>query len=223
MSTLQRPAPERTKPSARLVAQPIVAVLRADRPEEYDAVVDTLIGAGITSIELTLTTPGTLAHLPSLLARTRGAADVGIGTITTTEEAEAALDNGADYLVTPITNTAVIGCAVDRGIPIFPGAMTPSEVHAAWAAGATAVKIFPADTVGAAYGAHLRGPFPDLQFIPSGGIRLADIEPWFRAGALAVSLGGPLVGDALRGGSLTALAQRAADTVEMVRSIRATP
>ncbi len=223
MNTLQQVAPERTKPSARLVAQPIVAVLRADRPEDYDAVVDTLIEAGVTSIELTLTTPGTLDHLPSLLARTRGSADVGIGTITTIEQATAALDIGADYLVTPITDIAVIARAVDRSVPIFPGAMTPTEVHAAWSAGATAVKLFPADTVGAAFGAHLRGPFPDLEFIPSGGIKLTDIEGWFRAGALAVSLGGPLIGDALRGGSLKALAQRAVDTVEMVRSIRGTP
>jgi 2-dehydro-3-deoxyphosphogluconate aldolase/(4S)-4-hydroxy-2-oxoglutarate aldolase len=86
--------------------------------------------------------------------------------------------------------------------------MTPTELAAGWNAGATAVKIFPAQTVGAAYLKHLRGPFPDLEGIPSGGVDLNATREWLDAGAAAVSIGGPLLGDALKSGDLTALRDR---------------
>ena len=169
-------------------------------------------------IELTLTTPGTLEALPDLLRRAGADAEIGVGSITCVAEAEQALDAGASYLVTPFTNPDVIATAVRAGRPIFPGALTPTEVHTAWSAGATAVKIFPAETVGAQYGAHLLGPFPALKFLPSGGIRMEDIGPWLRSGAIAVSLGGPLLGDALRGGSLDGLAARAQAAIDAVNA-----
>jgi 2-dehydro-3-deoxyphosphogluconate aldolase/(4S)-4-hydroxy-2-oxoglutarate aldolase len=195
--------------SARLRQHPIIAVLRASAASDYDPVVDVLAENGVRSIELTLSTPGTFEHLPALLKRLGDDVEVGIGTIVTVGQAEFAIAAGAHYLVTPIVNLDVIALAVREGIPVFPGGLTPTELYGAWAAGATAVKIFPAETVGPQYGSHLRGPFPDLEFVPSGGIGLDDIPRWLNAGALAVSLGGPLVGDALKGGSLAALAERA--------------
>ena len=135
--------------------------------------------------------------------------EVGIGTIVTVRQAELAIAAGAHDLVTPIVNLDVIALAAREGVPVFPGGLTPTELSGAWAAGASAVKIFPAETVGPKYGSHLRGPFPDLEFVPSGGIGLADIPLWLQARVLAVSLGSPLVGDALKGGSLWALAERA--------------
>jgi 2-dehydro-3-deoxyphosphogluconate aldolase/(4S)-4-hydroxy-2-oxoglutarate aldolase len=195
----------------------LIAVLRADDPRDYDPVVDVLVESGVRSIELTLTTPGTIEHLPSLLGRTAGAA-IGVGTVTTADQAERAIDAGARYLVTPVARPEVVEVALRRGVPVFPGGLTPSELFAAWEAGATAVKIFPAETVGARFGAHLRGPFPELQFVPSGGIALEDIAGWLQAGAAAVSLGGPLIGDALRGGSLVDLAARSAHAVQIAAS-----
>ena len=208
--------PLRTQPSARLVESPVIAVLRAKHPKDYDAVVEVLVEHGVTSIELTLSTPGTLNHLPSLLERVGEAADVGIGTITNAGQAQQALDAGAAYLVTPIMKLDVVELAVQRGVPVFPGGLTPTDLFAGWDAGATAVKIFPAETVGPQYGAHLRGPFPDIQFVPSGGIGLSDIPAWLSAGAIAVSLGGPIVGDALKGGSLSELADRVKQTMHIV-------
>lgn len=207
--------PQRTAPSALLRANPIIAVLRASAPEDYDAVIDVLIDNGVKSIELTLSTPGTLEYLPSIVARVGDAAEVGIGTVTNTEQARQAIDGGARYLVTPIVKAEVIAVAVDTGVPIYPGGLTPTELFSAWEAGATAVKVFPAETVGPQFGGHLRGPFPDIEFVPSGGIALEDIAAWLRAGAVAVSLGGPLVGDALRGGSADALAERARAAVAL--------
>ncbi|MCU1475528.1 MAG: 2-dehydro-3-deoxyphosphogluconate aldolase [Subtercola sp.] len=215
MTTTPAPVPTRASVSSVLRERPVIAVLRANDPCAYDAVVDVLVENGIRSIELTLTTPGTLEHLSSLLERFTDA-EIGVGTVTTVDEALCAIDAGAHYLVTPVLDTAVIRVAVEAGIPVYPGALTPTEVFAAWQAGAAAVKIFPAETVGAQYGTHLRGPFPGIEFIPSGGVALDDIPAWLQAGAAAVSLGGPLIGDALKGGSLEALANRCRRVVAIV-------
>ncbi|WP_349897506.1 bifunctional 4-hydroxy-2-oxoglutarate aldolase/2-dehydro-3-deoxy-phosphogluconate aldolase [Parafrigoribacterium soli] len=212
---------QRLTPSALLQAHPIIAVLRARDAADYAPVIDVLAENGVRSMELTLSTPNTFGHLPAIVARGGADVEVGLGTITTVDEAQRAIDAGARYLVTPILNTAVIELGVAAGVPVFPGGLTPTELFTAWQAGATAVKLFPAETVGPQYGSHLRGPFPELQFVPSGGITLADIPRWLGAGAVAVSLGGPLVGDALKGGSLTELAARARSAVEVAREARA--
>jgi len=214
------PAAERRTPSDLLRQNPLIAVLRAARATDYDRVVEVLADTGVRSIELTLSTPGTFEHLPALRSSLGEQVEIGIGTIVTPDQARRAIDAGADYLVTPVVDLEIIDLAVRAGTPIYAGGLTPTELYAAWAAGVTAVKIFPAQTVGSAYAAHLRGPFPDLQFLPSGGVGLADVPEWLRAGAVAVSLGGPLVGDALAGGSLVALADRARRAVAIVRDCR---
>lgn len=190
----------------------IVAVLRAADSAAYEPVIEVLVAGGVHAIELTLTTPGTLERLPELSLR-QPSAVLGVGTVTSAVQAESAIERGARYLVTPALDLEVIAVARAAGVPVYPGALTPTEVLAAWRAGASAVKIFPAETVGPRYGGHLRGPFPDLRFIPSGGVSLDDVPAWFEAGASAVSLGGPLIGDALSGGSLDALAERCRDVV----------
>ena len=212
------PTDERIEPSALLLENPIIAVLRASSASDYDAVVDVLGENGVRSIELTLSTSGTFEHLPALIARGGADLEIGIGTIVNVEQAQRAIDAGARYLVTPIVSLDVIALAVKHGVPVFPGGLTPTELYSAWLAGATAVKIFPAQTVGPEYGSHLRGPFPDLRFVPSGGVGLDDIPSWLASGATAVSLGGPLIGDALKGGSLDALAERAVQAVELAKS-----
>jgi 2-dehydro-3-deoxyphosphogluconate aldolase/(4S)-4-hydroxy-2-oxoglutarate aldolase len=212
---------KRLAPSALLREHPIIAVLRARDAAEYAPVIDVLAANGVRSMELTLSTPNTFEHLPAIVARGAADVEIGVGTITTAVEARRAIDAGASYLVTPILNVAVIEVAVAAGVPVFPGGLTPTELFTAWQAGATAGKIFPAETVGPQYGSHLRGPFPELQFVPSGGIALEHIPLWLNAGAVAVSLGGPLVGDALKGGSLTELAARARAAVEVAREARA--
>ncbi|MRH28304.1 2-dehydro-3-deoxyphosphogluconate aldolase [Microbacterium sp. SYP-A9085] len=199
---------------------PVIAVLRASAADRYDAVVDVLVENGIRSIELTLTTPGTIEHLPALCARVGDAAEIGVGTVTTGDQARRAIGAGAAYLVTPVVRTDVIEAAAAARVAVLVGGLTPTELFTAWEAGATAVKVFPAQTVGARFGSHLRGPFPDIEFVPSGGVGLDDVGDWLGAGALAVSLGGPLVGDALSGGSLPALAGRARTAVALAEAAR---
>ena len=194
--------------SDRLVSSKVIAVLRASHVSALVPVCDMLANEGILSLELTLTTPGLLDALPELADRYADTADVGVGTILTESEAQRAMDSGAQYLVTPTMNVPVIKLAVERQIAVFPGGLTPTELAAGWNTGATAVKIFPAQTVGAGYLKHLRGPFPDLEAIPSGGVDLEATREWLDAGAVAVSIGGPLLGDALKGGDLGALRNR---------------
>ncbi|GAB3037369.1 bifunctional 4-hydroxy-2-oxoglutarate aldolase/2-dehydro-3-deoxy-phosphogluconate aldolase [Parafrigoribacterium mesophilum] len=207
----------RSEPSQALLQTPLIAVLRAARAEDYDQVVAVLGQNGVRCVELTLSTPGTIEHLPDLIEHTGTEVEIGVGTITTVAQAQRAIDAGAKYLVTPVTDLDIIALALKHRLPVFPGGLTPTELHSAWRAGATAVKIFPAQTVGAKYGSHLRGPFPYLKFVPSGGVALDDIPAWLHAGATAVSLGGPLIGDALKGGSLQGLAERTKRAVEIVR------
>jgi 2-dehydro-3-deoxyphosphogluconate aldolase / (4S)-4-hydroxy-2-oxoglutarate aldolase len=207
----------RIEPSPVLLETPLIAVLRAAQASDYDAVVEVLGQNGVRCVELTLSTPGTIDHLPALIDHAGSELEIGVGTITTVADAQRAIDAGAKYLVTPVINLEIIALALKHRLPVFPGGLTPTELHSAWEAGATAVKVFPAQTVGAKYGSHLRGPFPDLRFVPSGGVGLDDIPAWLNAGATAVSLGGPLIGDALKGGSLQGLAERTKRAVEIVR------
>jgi 2-dehydro-3-deoxyphosphogluconate aldolase / (4S)-4-hydroxy-2-oxoglutarate aldolase len=194
--------------SGRLTRSKVIAVLRASHVSTLPRVCDVLVEEGILSLELTLTTPGLLDALPEFVYRYAETADVGVGTVLAVSDAHRAMDSGAQYLVAPTMNLAVVRLAVERQVPIFPGGLSPTELAAGWDAGATAVKIFPAQTVGAGYLKHLRGPFPDLEAIPSGGVDLDATREWLDAGAAAVSIGGPLLGDSLKGGDLSALRER---------------
>lgn len=209
--TISRPAP-----SAVLRETRAVAVLRASHASDYAPVIEALQRGGVLSIELTLSTPGVWDELPVLRDRFEDSLEIGVGTVTEAAEAEAALDLGAAYIVTPVTDPAVITACVSRGVPVYPGGLTPTELHAGWKLGATAVKVFPASTVGAGYVSQLRGPFPDIEVIPSGGVNIEDVPGWIRAGALAVSLGGPLLGDAFKGGDLQELTARARRVRELI-------
>jgi 2-dehydro-3-deoxyphosphogluconate aldolase/(4S)-4-hydroxy-2-oxoglutarate aldolase len=203
MSELQSPPV-----SAILQANPVVAVLRARHAREYAPVIEALVRGGVRSIELTLSTGGVFDLLPALKRQFGTDAEIGVGTVTSGEQAIQALDGGADYLVTPAMVTDVVRAAVEAGVPVFPGGLTPTELLTGMQAGATAVKLFPASTVGPGYLGQLRGPFPTMQVIPSGGIGIDDAAEWIAAGALAVSLGGPLLRDAFSGGDLGGLTER---------------
>lgn len=208
----RRPVPPRLRET------PIVAVLRADTPEDCIPAARVLAAEGVGCIEMTLTTPGVLAALPAIIDTLAGGADVGVGTVLDAKQAVQALDAGAAFLVTPVADAEVVRVCVERDVPVFPGALTPTEVHRLWSAGASAVKVFPAVAVGSGYLGQLRGPFPDIEVVPSGGVDLSMAVDWIAAGALAVSVGGPLLGDVLRGGDPGALRERAQKFVAALRS-----
>lgn len=179
-----------------LATDHVLVVVRASRLEDPIALGGALARGGIRVVELTYTTPG----LPGLLARVAAEAPedvlVGAGTVTTEEQARAAVDAGARFLVTPgITPEAADIVAVGHaaGAAVILGALTPSEVLAAVGLGADAVKIFPARTVGSHYLSDLHGPFPGVALIPSGGIDEDNAAEFLRAGAFAVTAGTSVV------------------------------
>ena len=203
---------------ALLRTERIVAILRSDNTTHFSAAVHTLAEAGVCLIELALTTPGAPAALTALSQRLPRGVHLGAGTVTSPELAQQAIDCGATFLVTPSCSPTVIEYARSRGIPILSGALTPTEVGTAWEAGATAVKLFPASIGGPAYCRALREPLPMIPLIPTGGVGAANAADYLAAGALALGVGRSLTGDATEGGSLAALAERAATLVAVARS-----
>ena len=204
--------------TAAVVRSGVVAVLRAASADGFAAVADVLVGNGITAIEVTLTSRGAIDALGGLRRQLPPSAVIGAGSVLTPDQAKAAVDAGAAFLVSPVIDPVM---AQDFGVPFYPGGLTASEIHRASQTGAPLVKLFPASAVGPGYLKDLHGPLPGIRIMPTGGIGIDDISGWLAAGASAVGLGGPLLGDAASGGSLTDLgvrARRAADAVAFARS-----
>jgi 2-dehydro-3-deoxyphosphogluconate aldolase / (4S)-4-hydroxy-2-oxoglutarate aldolase len=178
---------------AALEAARVIAVIRADDPEAAIRTAGELLESGIQAIELTFTTPDVERSLSELAGR---GVLVGAGTITRPEQAAAAAAAGAAFLVSPGSPPALVAAMAATGLLTIAGCLTPTEVAAALDAGAHAIKLFPASAVGPGYLRALRGPFPAVPIIPTGGIGPGDVEEWIAAGALAVGIGG-----ALRSGS----------------------
>lgn len=210
----------RVSPSPQLLETGVMAILRAGSAARFGDICRILVDAGVTCLEITLTSPGALAAISAARAQLPETVDIGAGTVTTVGEARAVIDAGAGFVVSPSTEFDVVQVAADAGVPSYPGAFTPTEIRAAWEAGATAVKVFPAATLGPSYFKAVAGPFPHIRLMPTGGVALDHIAGWIQAGAIGVGLGGPLQGDAAEGGDLDALARRARQALDEVRAAR---
>ncbi|NEE03124.1 bifunctional 4-hydroxy-2-oxoglutarate aldolase/2-dehydro-3-deoxy-phosphogluconate aldolase [Phytoactinopolyspora halotolerans] len=212
---------QRVAPSAQLRDTGVMAILRASAADRFSDIARTLVDAGVTCLEITLTSPGALGAIAAVRAELPDTVDVGAGTVTTADDVRAVVDAGAGFVVSPSAELDVVRAAAEAGIPSYPGAFSPTEILAAWRAGASAVKVFPAATLGTSYFTYLAGPFPDIPLMPTGGVGLDTIGDWIRAGAIGVGLGSPLQGDAATGGDLEQLAGRARRALEEVRAARA--
>ncbi|MBC7300309.1 MAG: bifunctional 4-hydroxy-2-oxoglutarate aldolase/2-dehydro-3-deoxy-phosphogluconate aldolase [Nocardia sp.] len=168
-----------------------LTVVRAPTIPDPVALAGALAGAGLRAVELTFTTLGVLEAISEAGAVTD--AVIGVGTVTTGEQAEAAIAVGAEFLVTPALRPEVAEVAAAHTIPVIMGAFTPSEVLAAAEMGAAAVKIFPARALGPQYFKDLLGPFPHMLLIPSGGVNSHNARDFLRAGAIAVTAGTEVV------------------------------
>jgi 2-dehydro-3-deoxyphosphogluconate aldolase/(4S)-4-hydroxy-2-oxoglutarate aldolase len=210
-------APSRRLPlSPILLESRVIAVLRAADARYLRPAAEVLAEEGVRSLEVTLTTAGGVDAIAELAGALPDDVEVGAGTVLTVEDLDAVVAAGARYVVTPHTDPALIRAATAHGLPVVPGGLTPTELHTGWAAGASAVKLFPASAVGPRYVKDLHGPFPAMPVIPSGGVGRHTAGDWIRVGCPAVSMGGPLLGDALKGGDLGELRQRARDVVASV-------
>jgi len=208
------------QPNKHLVDTGVMAIVRGARPERITEVADVLVRSGITCLELTFTIPSMVGLLSQLRSQLPAHVAIGAGTVTSIEQATLALDAGAMFLVSPSISLPLLELTRDRRVEYYPGAATPTEVLLAWQMGASAVKLFPAAMWGPSYLQHLQGPFPDIAIIPTGGIGINDAANYIAAGARAVGVGGPLLGDALSGGSLFCLAQRAEMLLKAVADAR---
>ncbi|MGW7253548.1 bifunctional 4-hydroxy-2-oxoglutarate aldolase/2-dehydro-3-deoxy-phosphogluconate aldolase [Streptomyces sp. NPDC054834] len=194
---------------AALTAHRLVAIVRGNDPDAALRTVLTLADEGIALIEVSLTGKGALTVVERARQALGPDRPLGAGTVLTAGDARAAHDAGADFVVTPALGEGV-GAAIEAGLPVLAGVLTPTDIVTARGLGATALKIFPAAQAGGpGYLKALRGPFPHEPFVPVGGVDEAAARAYLTAGATAVGIGSPLVGDAADGGSITGLRARA--------------
>ncbi|HEY6547219.1 MAG TPA: bifunctional 2-keto-4-hydroxyglutarate aldolase/2-keto-3-deoxy-6-phosphogluconate aldolase [Vicinamibacteria bacterium] len=208
---------------ARIREVGIVPVVRAESADEAGQAIEAIRKGGVPVIEITMTVPGALRLIEELAARFGKDAVVGAGTVLDPETARACILAGAQFVVSPALNLDTIACCRRYGIPIMPGALTPTEVVAAWEAGADMVKVFPCSALGgASYIRALKAPLPQIDLIPTGGVNLQTAADFIRAGSTALGVGADLVDlKALREGKAALLTERAQKLVEIVKTARA--
>jgi 2-dehydro-3-deoxyphosphogluconate aldolase / (4S)-4-hydroxy-2-oxoglutarate aldolase len=203
----------------------IVPVVRAESADEAGRAIAAIMAGGVPVLEITMTVPNAVRLIEDLAGRFGGQAVVGAGTVLDPETARACILAGAQFVVSPSTNVATIACCRRYGVPVMPGALTPTEVVAAWEAGADMVKVFPCSALGgASYIKALKAPLPQIELIPTGGVNLQTAADFIKAGSSALGVGADLVDlKALREGQDAVLTERARKLVEIVRTARASP
>ncbi len=205
---------------AGLAAGGVVAIGRRIAADAAPGVAEALAASGVLAFELTLNDPeaDALRAIESAAAVAEGLGlGIGAGTVLSIDAARRAVDAGATFLVMPHLDHGIVSWAAERGIPAFPGCATPTEVLAAWRAGAAAIKVFPASSLGPSFVRELRGPFPAIPLVPTGGVTVDTIPAYIAAGAVAVGLGSWLVGD----GAALGIRERGAAVVAAVAAARA--
>ena len=200
----------------------LIPIVRAGSPEDAFRAAEAIVNGGIGIAEITMTVPNALRVMERVAERYGEKVLLGAGTILDPETCRSALLAGAEFIVTPALDVRVIELARRYSKPCLPGALTPTEILTAWQAGADMVKIFPCGPVGGPkYIRALKGPFPHIDFVPTGGVNLETTPEFIKAGAAAVAAGGELVdAKALREGNLEVITSNARKFVEAVRSAR---
>jgi 2-dehydro-3-deoxyphosphogluconate aldolase/(4S)-4-hydroxy-2-oxoglutarate aldolase len=175
----------------------LVAIIRLDDLSQAVQLSKALLAGGVVAQEFTLSNPNALTALSEVKAAlgefSNGQAALGLGSARNVDEAHAAIKAGAQFVVTPITKLDVIEVCKKAGVPIMPGAFTPTEIAMAHDAGADVVKVFPARTLGAGYIKDVLAPMPYLKLMPTGGVDLENMASFFKAGAVSVGVGGNLL------------------------------
>jgi len=205
-----------------LLASGVIAVVRLPDATNLRGATAALAAAGVGAVEITLTTPGALETIAELASGegVKGCM-IGAGTVLDVKAARDVIARGARFVVSPAFDRFVVRYCRDHHVPCLPGAFTPTELLEAWRAGATAVKLFPASTLGPAYLREVLAPLPFVQVVPSGGVSLDNTAEWIRAGAAAVSVGSALVTAALvREAAWPELTRRARALVDAVAAAR---
>ena len=200
----------------------LVPVVRASSADEAMQVIEAIKAGGVNVLEITMTVPGAVRVIEKVADKYGSEVLVGAGTVLDPETARACLLAGAQFIVSPALNLDTIALCHRYGAPIAPGVLTPTEVITAWSAGVDFVKVFPCGSVGgASYIKNLRGPFPHIKMIPTGGVSLATAADFIKAGAAALGVGTDLVDvKAIREGNAHIVTERAREFVKIVRDAR---
>ena len=206
---------------AHVLESGIVAVIRANSGELLADVAEALLAGGVSVMEITFTVPAATSVLERVARRVGDRVLLGAGTVLDPETARVALLAGARFIVAPNTNPGVIELCRRYSALVMPGAMTPTEVVAAWQAGADIVKIFPSEVTGPKYLKALHGPLPHVRLMPTGGVDLQTAAEFLRCGACALGIGGALVEKkAVETGNLERIESLARQFVQIVSHTR---
>lgn len=172
----------------------VIGILRGVSEGDFSLIMEAAFEAGLDAIEITTNTPGAAGILSANRPRVASGKWLGMGTVRNVGEARRAIDAGAMFLVSPNFDGGVIRLARDARVPMVAGAFTPTEVYNAWAAGAEAVKVFPANRLGPVYIRDLKGPFDQIPLVAVGGVTAGNVAEYFAAGASAVAATSSLFG-----------------------------
>jgi 2-dehydro-3-deoxyphosphogluconate aldolase/(4S)-4-hydroxy-2-oxoglutarate aldolase len=198
-----------------ILATKVIAVIRMPDPARIFEVTDALKKGGVKALEITMTVPGALGIIKKLAETKPEGVLVGAGTVFDAETAVAAIWSGADFIVSPIAEPGMIAACRAHHTFVAPGAFTPSEIIAAWDRGADVVKVFPATSVGPQYFRDLKGPFPQVKLMPTGGVTLENARSFIEAGACAVGIGTALLDKkVIEAGDWGALTEKARRLIE---------
>lgn len=213
---------EKAQVLERIRSTGLIPVIRARTADEAAQAADAIQAGGVGVLEITMTVPGAVEVIREVAGR-GGDAVVGAGTVLDPEAARNCIDAGARFIVSPSFNPDTIAACREADVSVLPGALTPTEVLAAWRAGADLVKVFPAGAVGGpSYIKSLKAPLPQIDLVPTGGVNLKTAGDFIRAGAAALGVGADLVDlEALRRGEPEVLTERAREFVRIVQEARA--
>jgi 2-dehydro-3-deoxyphosphogluconate aldolase/(4S)-4-hydroxy-2-oxoglutarate aldolase len=200
----------------------LVAVIRGPSAQLTLQMVEALVAGGVKGIEITYSTPDAEEVVSALAAKYGDAIVLGMGTLTDVAQAKAAQRAGAAYLVSPICDPDLVRAMLATGLPTMAGALTPTEVFLAHRLGSDVVKLFPGSLTGPAYVKALKGPFPSIPLMPTGGVSAANVAEWFAAGVIAVGAGSELCPPQLaKEGRFDEITRLASEFVKVVQRVRA--
>jgi len=204
----------------RLCEEGIVAVIRADNSEQAVKIAEACLQGGISSLEITFTIPRAHQVIETLSNHfSSGEVLIGAGTVLDPETARMAILSGAQFIVSPYVNTDIVQLCNRYGVPCMPGAMTVKEAIEGMEAGADIIKLFPGETYGPSMIHSLKGPLPQVNLMPTGGVNIDTITDWLEAGAVAVGVGGSLISSA-KHGDYAAITEKSRQLVERVKAFR---
>jgi 2-dehydro-3-deoxyphosphogluconate aldolase/(4S)-4-hydroxy-2-oxoglutarate aldolase len=200
----------------------VVAVIRMKEPAKLRSVVDAMIAGGVRALEVTMTVPGAVGLIETLARDLPEEFQLGAGTVLDPETARQVILAGASFIVAPALNLKTIEMAHRYDVAVLPGCFSPTEILTAWEAGADIIKVFPATALGPTFFKDMRGPFPQIPLMPTGGVTLANAGEWIKAGAQAIGVGTALLDTkAIADNNFRKITDNARTLVEAVQAARA--